>query len=189
MNKKNFSKALLLFLAGAITGILIFQFATPELENFLLSQLILKQTPLSFENSSVEEETEILCQKQIKGKAIEVDLSIQRMKMCENSKAIKMMSISSGREDSPTPKGNFRIINKSLMIYSKATSCWLPFWLGFTQDGQYGFHELPICEKDGGRTGLDKVGQPASLGCIRLNIEDAETLYKWAEINTPVTIF
>jgi lipoprotein-anchoring transpeptidase ErfK/SrfK len=109
--------------------------------------------------------------------------------MCENGKAIKEILISSGKPDTPTPTGNFRVINKSLMVYSKATNCWLPFWLGFSQDGQYGFHEIPICEAEGDRTGLDKIGQPASLGCIRLNVGDAETLYKWAEIETKVVIY
>ena len=189
VNRKNFSKFTLFTLVGIIIGILISQYFLPKLENFLFSQLKLEQTPISLETPSLEKKTEIICQRQEKGKLIEVNLQTQKMRMCENGKAIKEMPISSGKPETPTPTGNFRVINKSLMIYSKLADCWLPFWVGFSQDGQYGFHELPICQGKEGRTDSEDVGQPVSLGCIRLNIGDAEVFYKWAEIETPVFIY
>jgi len=189
MNRKNFSKFTLFTLVGIIIGILISQYFLPKLENFLFSQLKLEQTPISLETPSLEKKTEIICQRQEKGKLIEVNLQTQKMRMCENGKAIKEMPISSGKPETPTPTGNFRVINKSLMIYSKLADCWLPFWVGFSQDGQYGFHELPICQGKEGRTDSEDVGQPVSLGCVRLNIGEAETFYKWAEIETPVFIY
>jgi lipoprotein-anchoring transpeptidase ErfK/SrfK len=188
MNKKNFSKIIIWFLIGILIGILI-SHLTPlrdlSLEDFIVS----KPTPAPSPTPSVEKETEILCQTKTQGKTIEVSLFNQKLRMCENGKAIKEIPISSGKPESPTPTGNFRIINKSLMVYSKATNCWLPFWLGFSQDGQYGFHEVPICEENGGRTGLEEMGQPISLGCVRLDIGNAETLYKWAEIETKVVVY
>jgi lipoprotein-anchoring transpeptidase ErfK/SrfK len=189
MNRKNFSRITLLLLIGIIIGILISQFIIPELENFLFSQMESRQRAVPLETPGVETKTEILCQTPGKGKTIEVDVSEQKLRMCENGKAIKEMSISSGKPETPTPTGNSRVINKSLMIYSKNTGCWLPFWVGFSQDGQYGFHEVPICVKDEGRTSLERVGQPASLGCVRLDIKDAETFYKWAEAETKVVIY
>jgi len=190
MNRKNFSRITLLLSIGIMIGILISQFIIPELENFLFSQIELRQIPAPLETAGrVEEKTEILCQTPGKGKTIEADLSNQKLRMCENGKAIKEILISSGKPETPTPTGNFRVINKSLMIYSKNTGCWLPFWVGFSQDGQYGFHEVPICMKDEGRTSLERVGQPASLGCVRLDIKDAETFYKWAEAETKVVIY
>jgi len=189
VNRKNFSKFTLFTLVGIIIGILISQYFLPKLENFLFSQLKLEQTPISLETPSLEKKTKIICQRQEKGKLIEVNLQTQKMRMCENGKAIKEMPISSGKPETPTPTGNFRVINKSLMIYSKLADCWLPFWVGFSQDGQYGFHELPICQGKEGRTDSEDVGQPVSLGCVRLNIGEAETFYKWAEIETPVFIY
>ncbi len=188
VNKKNFSKIIIWFLIGILIGILI-SHLTPlrdlSLEDFIVS----RSEPTPSPTPSTEKETKILCQTKTQGKAIEVNLFNQKLRMCENGKAIKEMPVSSGKSDSPTPTGNFRIINKSLMIYSKVANCWLPFWLGFSQDGQYGFHEVPICEEDRGRTGLEKIGQPISLGCVRLDIGNAETLYKWAEIETKVVIY
>lgn len=189
MEKKNYSKFILLFLIGILTGMSISQFFIPKLENLFFSKIKLTQKFVSVESPSFEKKTEIICQKNIQGKSIEVNLFNQKLRMCENGKAIKEILISSGKEDSPTPTGNFRIINKALMIYSNVAECWLPFWLGFSSDGKYGFHEIPICQKNEGRTGVGEIGQPASLGCVRLNYGDAEIFYKWVEINTPVFIY
>jgi len=190
MAKQNFSKIIILFLIIFFIGIVLGQFLPiKKLFSFLSifsnpkpSTPIITSTPLP------EKETEILCRNQGK-KLIEVDLFNQKLKMCESGKAIKEMKISSGKPENPTPTGSFRVINKSLMVYSKSTKCWLPFWVGFTQDGKYGFHEVPICDNNNGRTGLDEIGQAVSFGCVRLNIRDAELLYNWVEINTPVYIF
>lgn len=120
-------------------------------------------------------------------KQIKVDLGKQKVYLFENGQNKREYPISSGKLETPTPAGNFRVIHKQDMLYSKITDCWLPFWVGFTMDGQYGFHETPICE--GERTGEDKIGVPDSAGCIRLKLGDAEEFYNWAEIETPVEIY
>ncbi|MBU2540218.1 L,D-transpeptidase [Patescibacteria group bacterium] len=120
-------------------------------------------------------------------KQINVDLEQQRMFLYENGEFVKEFVISSGKIDTTTPAGKFRIIHKQDMVYSKIAGCWLGFWVGFTNDGKHGFHETPIC--DGEREGEDTMGTPVSLGCIRLKLGDAEQLYNWAEIETPIEIF
>ena len=122
-----------------------------------------------------------------KVKKIKVDLSQQKMFLFENGQFVKEYTISSGKIDTPTPRGNFRVIYKSPMVYSKLTDCWLPFWVGFTNDGKYGFHETPICE--GKRIGESEVGQPSSAGCLRLKQSDSEEFYNWAEEETLVEIY
>ena len=120
-------------------------------------------------------------------KQIKVNLSKQKIFLFENGQVVKEYPISSGKLETPTPKGIFRIIYKSPMVYSKVADCWLPFWVGFTNDGKYGFHETPICE--GERVGESEIGKPASAGCIRLKQGDAEEFYNWAEIETPIEIY
>jgi len=105
----------------------------------------------------------------------------------ENGENVREFTISSGKPETPTPTGSFRVIHKQDMLYSKITGCWLAFWVGFTTDGKYGIHETPICE--GERTGEDKMGMPDSAGCIRLKLGEAEQLYDWADIETPVEIY
>ncbi|MBU3934557.1 L,D-transpeptidase [Patescibacteria group bacterium] len=120
-------------------------------------------------------------------KQIKVDLGLQRLYLFENGQIKREFSISSGKLETPTPTGSFRIIYKQDMLYSKLTGCWLAFWAGFTMDGKYGFHETPICE--GERIGENKMGIPDSAGCIRLKLGDSEEFYDWAEIETPVDIY
>jgi len=43
-------------------------------------------------------------------------------------------------------------------------------------------------DKNNIRRGLDQLGQPVSHGCVRLNINDAEEVYNWAEIKTDIFI-
>jgi len=120
-------------------------------------------------------------------KQIKVDLSFQKIFLFENGQFVKEYPVSSGKIDTPTPKGNFRVIYKSPMVYSKIADCWLPFWVGFTNDGKYGFHETPICE--GKKVGESEIGQPASAGCLRLSQSDSEEFYNWAEEETLVEIY
>lgn len=120
-------------------------------------------------------------------KQIKVDLGKQKLYLFENGQIKKEYPISSGKTDTPTPTGNFRVIHKQDMVYSKQTGCWLGFWVGFTMDGKYGFHEVPICE--GERVGTEEIGKPASVGCLRLKQEDAEVFYTWAEIGAKIEIY
>jgi lipoprotein-anchoring transpeptidase ErfK/SrfK len=123
----------------------------------------------------------------LENKKIEVDISNQKLKLFENGKLVKEYNVETGHKEEPTPRGKFKIYNKYLMVYSRRYDCWLPFWMGFTLDGKYGFHELPICKE--GRRGKDIFGNPISAGCVRLNVFDAEEFYKWAEIGVPVFIY
>lgn len=94
--------------------------------------------------------------------------------------------ISAGKASTPTPKGQYSIINK----YPKAWSSyglWMPYWLGMGT-GRFGFHELPIWPS-GYREGADHLGIAVSHGCIRLGIGPAQYLYNWVEIATPVYIY
>ncbi len=186
MKRQIILKLALFFLIGVIFGILAYQWFIPELEGFFYSKF-LSQPIQVFPGSSVKTEPRD-CEKVGKnGKAVEVDLSKQKLRMCEDGKVIEEFSISSGKEENPTPFGDFKVIYKSLMIYSKIAECWLPFWVGF--EGDYGFHEVPICDDGEKRVGQEQVGQPVSLGCIRLKVEEAERFYNWAEIGTEVETY
>lgn len=119
-------------------------------------------------------------------KSVEVDIAEQKLKMFENDKLVNELSVSTGAKGTPTPVGNFKVLNKFVMVKTKTSGCWLPFWAGFTKDGLYGFHEVPVCAE--GRRGEDKIGTPASIGCVRLSVKDSQTFYDWVEVGTPITI-
>jgi len=182
MIKKNFLVFVLIFLVGVEAGIFLFGNVFPQLELLFLKS----QKPVLPHSSVVKERSPVLCQKIKKGRGIEVNIDKQRLRLCENGRAKEEFSVSTGKEKSPTPEGEFRVIKKSSMIYSKIADCWLPFWVGFYDD--FGFHELPISDS-GQRIGKEEIGKPASLGCVRLNLGDAEKLYKFSEIGMKVVIF
>jgi hypothetical protein len=184
----NFLKYVFLLLIGVIVGILSYQLVILNLEKLFFPIKEASFVPENREERLATDSMDKNCEKaENKGKAIEVNLSGQKLRMCENAKLIKEITISSGAKETPTPLGSYRVIRKSLMLYSKVTDCWLPFWVGFS--GDYGFHEIPLCEKESGRRGLNDLGQPVSAGCIRLSPKEAESFYKWAEIDTPVVIY
>lgn len=151
---------------------------------FVYNQDVL--SPTNSQNEAKNEEN-----KEPKGdieikKQVRVDLSQQKMFLFESGKLVKEYSISSGLADSPTPTGEYKIVYKQDKLYSKIAGCWLSYWVGFTKDGLYGFHETPIC--DGIREGELDIGKPASHGCIRLKIGEADDFYSWSEINTLIEI-
>lgn len=94
--------------------------------------------------------------------------------------------ISSGKNGS-TPTGLYKIYNKSSMAFSRAFKVYMPYWMAFTPDGRMGLHGLPLKNRKiplGGHL----IGRPASHGCVRLRLEDAQKLFQWAEVGTIVQI-
>lgn len=181
MLRKNFLVFFLIFLIGILLGILFTKYIVPNVELLLFSKKNIK-----YQSSTVptQKETQILCQKIKQG--IEVSMSEQKLRMCEQGKALAEFTVSTGKQETPTPTGEFAVIKKSPVLYSKIAESWLPFWVGFYQD--FGLHELPI-NKEGKRIGEDKIGEPDSLGCVRLKVGDAEKLYQWTEIGAKIVIY
>jgi hypothetical protein len=121
------------------------------------------------------------------GKSIEVSLAEQKMRTFEDGKLIYEFTVSTGKEDSPTPEGNFTVLNKHVEVFSNLSSCWLPYWVGFTSDGLYGIHETPLCKE--GRRGEEDLGKPASIGCVRVGMDESQIFYNWVEVGTPIKIY
>ncbi len=67
----------------------------------------------------------------------------------------------------------------------------LDFMMRFAlgEDGtSIGFHAIPRTESGGYIQSTSTLGRPASHGCVRQAPEDAEFLWNWAEIGTPVIV-
>jgi hypothetical protein len=65
----------------------------------------------------------------------------------------------------------------------------MPNWLGIYWAGslENGIHALPILS-NGQRLWDGYLGTRVSFGCVILGIADAQTLYDWADVGTPVVI-
>lgn len=120
------------------------------------------------------------------GKYIEVDLSNQQLFQMEGSQLIATRRVSTGKWSMPTPVGTYSINNKNPRAYSSKYDLYMPYWMAFI-GSKYGLHELPEWA-NGKKEGQDHLGKPVSHGCIRMGVGDAQQVYDWVDIGTPVVI-
>lgn len=121
-------------------------------------------------------------------KKILVDISEQRMFVYEGDTLIWMFVASTGMGNS-TRVGTFRVQSKIPNAYGATWNIWMPYWLGIYWSGylENGIHALPILPS-GATLWAGYLGTPISYGCVVLSGYDAQTLYHWADIGTPVII-
>lgn len=110
-------------------------------------------------------------------KIIYIDLIDQTLELINNTnnKVIKKYKIASGKYNTPSPIGTFKITFKAKWGEGFGTH-----FMGINVPwGKYGIH------------GTDKpnsIGWPSSHGCIRMNNTDISELYKLVSIGTKVVI-
>jgi lipoprotein-anchoring transpeptidase ErfK/SrfK len=108
--------------------------------------------------------------------SITINTAARKMTLFKDGKIFKTYTIAIGKPSSPTPKGNFKIINK-------AHAPGGPFgarWLGLSApNGDYGIH---------GTNNPSSIGKAVSNGCIRTYNPNIIELYNLVPIGTPVKI-
>jgi lipoprotein-anchoring transpeptidase ErfK/SrfK len=107
---------------------------------------------------------------------IKVNIAARRLTLFKGGKLFKTYSIAVGKPSTPTPKGNFKIINK-------AHNPGGPFgarWLGLSApNGDYGIH---------GTNNPSSIGKAVSNGCIRTYNNNIIEIYNLVPVGTPVKI-
>lgn len=121
-------------------------------------------------------------------KYILVDISEQHLYAYEGDVLLYSFMASTGMNNA-TAIGDFSVLNKIPNAYGSTWNIWMPNWLGIYWAGglQNGIHALPIMPS-GARLWSGYLGTPISYGCIVLGEYEAQLLYDWAEIGTPVVI-
>jgi lipoprotein-anchoring transpeptidase ErfK/SrfK len=121
-------------------------------------------------------------------KYIQVDISEQHMYVYEGDALVYSFIASTGIGNS-TRVGTFSVLNKIPNAYGATWNIWMPNWLGIYWSGslQNGIHALPILS-NGATLWAGYLGTPISYGCVVLDTYDAQALYNWADIGTPVEI-
>jgi lipoprotein-anchoring transpeptidase ErfK/SrfK len=121
-------------------------------------------------------------------KRIVVDISEQHMYVYEGDNLVYSFIASTGMGNS-TRIGTFSVLNKIPNAYGATWNIWMPDWLGIYWSGslQNGIHALPILP-NGATLWAGFLGTPISYGCVVLDTYDAQVLYNWADIGTPVEI-
>ena len=121
-------------------------------------------------------------------KYILVDISEQHMYVYEGDTLIYSFVASTGMNNA-TRVGTFAVQSKIPNAYGATWNIWMPDWLGIYWAGglENGIHALPILP-NGATLWEGFLGRPISYGCVVLGTYDAQVLYDWAEIGTPVEI-
>lgn len=122
-------------------------------------------------------------------KLIVVSLSEQRMTVYQDGGLMWQWVVSTGEPGLDTLPGQYSVLDKIPNAYGANWDLWMPNWLGIYWAGnlENGIHALPILS-NGQRLWDGFLGTKVSFGCVILGVDDAQTLYDWADVGTPVNI-
>ncbi|MDX2160154.1 MAG: LysM peptidoglycan-binding domain-containing protein [bacterium] len=114
------------------------------------------------------------------GRELIVDISDQRAYAYENGVLVRNVLVSTGLPATPTVRGEFTVQRKYVAQTMTGPGYYLPdvpyilyFYAGYAFHGTY-WHE--------------NFGQPMSHGCVNMPTPEAEWLYHWADVGTPVRV-
>jgi LysM repeat protein len=114
------------------------------------------------------------------GRQIVVDLSDQRTYAFENGVLVRNVLVSTGLPGTPTVQGDYRIYTKLASQTMTGPGYYLPgvpyvmyFYRGYSFHGTYWHNNF---------------GFPMSHGCVNMPTPEAEWLYSFADIGTPVRV-
>lgn len=121
---------------------------------------------------------------------IDVNLTNQKIYIYKDDNILKNMRCSTGRigyPDTETPLGIFTLLIKGKDFYSNKYNEGAKYYIKFFND--YLIHSVPV-DKKGNiiEEEKEKLGMPASHGCIRLSMEDAKWIYENVPIGSMVYI-
>lgn len=119
--------------------------------------------------------------------SVEVSLAKQRVYVKSGGQTIYTMIASTGVDDA-TPHGSYTIDTRGEHFYNAEEGMGADYWVQFY--GSYLFHSVPTGEAFGDYLPEEgaKLGQPASYGCVRLTVADAQWFYDQVPDGTLVTI-
>ena len=104
-----------------------------------------------------------------------IDLVKCKLELRKEDKIIKAYPVAVGAKKTPSPVGNYNIINKAHWGGGFGTR-WMQLSVPW---GTYGIH---------GTNRPDSIGQQVSHGCIRMHNRDVEEVYEQVELGTLVHI-
>jgi hypothetical protein len=109
------------------------------------------------------------------GQRVEIYRDRGVLLMIEGNDVVRAVHTSTGAYGR-TPSGTFRVYRKETLSWSVPFSVWMPYASYFV--GGIAMHEYP-----------DVPSYPASHGCVRLPDGEAERVYGFVELGTPVYVF
>jgi LysM repeat protein len=126
----------------------------------------------------------------VPGKRIAISIAEQSMRVHEGGALLHEWPVSTGMESSPTFTGTFQVLSKEERAFARQWDLWMPHFMAIYRVGgetYNGIHGLPTLSS-GQRLWEGALGSPASFGCIVLGLQEAEVLYRWADVGAVVVI-
>ncbi|MGH3137232.1 MAG: L,D-transpeptidase family protein [Gaiellaceae bacterium] len=108
------------------------------------------------------------------GKRVEIYRDQGVLLMVDSGDVLRVVHASTGTAGL-TPDGSFRVYVKALLSWSVPFKVWMPYAAYFT--GGIATHQSP-----------DVPSYPASHGCVRLPEGEAERVYRFVDVGTPVVV-
>ena len=145
------------------------------------------------EESSIQQEEDISVTRNIDYSdsanfRIEVDLPRQRLIVFYSDEVLKEFICSGGTPGDDTPLGEYTTIEKIEYSWVERYNVGAYYWVRFF--GNYLIHSVPFDENGEMIVEeFEKLGQPASHGCIRLRLEEAKWLYDTLPLGVKVIIY
>jgi len=118
---------------------------------------------------------------------VKLDEERHRVDVYRGDVLVRSMIASGGRPGHETPEGVFRIQNRGYHFFSQKYQEGAYYWVRIF--GNYLFHSVPVdihgkvIEEE-----AEKLGCPASHGCVRLSFPDAQWFYETVPDGTLVVI-
>jgi hypothetical protein len=120
---------------------------------------------------------------------IRINIPEYKLYLYRANEIYQTFNVAVGKQETPSPLGEFRIVNKVLDPTWYPTNGKPPvpagpdnplgkYWIGLNVDG-YGIH---------GNSAAWSIGSPVSLGCFRLYNKDIQRLFELVPVGTPVQI-
>ena len=119
---------------------------------------------------------------------IDVSLSNQKVEVLDaKDRDVKTFACSSGKKGSETPTGMFTVSQRGRSFFNDSLNEGAYYWVRFYK--AYLFHSVPF-DKNGQieQSEADKLGEPASHGCLRMSVENAKWIYDNIPDGTEVSI-
>lgn len=122
------------------------------------------------------------------GLSIEVSVAKQRLYLLKNGTRLCTMTVSTGKPETPTVTGDFYTENRRGEAFYGEQFGGGKYWIAFY--GSYLFHSVPI-DANGNYIIEEgnKLGTPASHGCVRMSVADSYWFYTHIPAGIPVKIY
>ncbi|HHV71910.1 MAG TPA: L,D-transpeptidase [Clostridia bacterium] len=105
---------------------------------------------------------------------IHINLTTRQLTLLYGGNTVAIYPVAIGKPSTPTPTGNFTILNKIV----NPGGAFGTRWMAFTHEG-HGIH---------GTNDPSSIGKAVSMGCVRMHNRDIEEIFPLISLGTPVEI-